>query len=87
VTTTYSDLRGYRGYSAIATHTRARAHAREIYGGLEITPHDPANPATKSRHVGAGSTISRRAEQGYGPPAARRGGAGHVKGGKVGKIA
>jgi len=28
-----------------------------------------------TRHVGAGSNISRPADQGYGPPAARRGGA------------
>jgi len=33
-----------------------------------------------SRHVGAGSTISLRAEQGYGPPAARRGGAAWQRG-------
>lgn len=47
MTRTYNDLRGYRGYSAIATHTRA--HAREICSGLKITPHNPANPANQGK--------------------------------------
>ncbi len=54
MTRTYDDLRGYRGYSAIATHTRARTrtHAREICSGLKITPHNPANPANQGKADG-----------------------------------
>jgi hypothetical protein len=48
MTTTYNDLRVRRGYFVNATRIRART--REMLNGLEITPHNPANPANRPCH-------------------------------------